>query len=69
VKRALPFGFSHPANICFCLLSMTLLVCQSKVITGVFPAERDWYDVLDFPDFVSQDFTLANMTDSLSLIK
>jgi hypothetical protein len=48
---------------------MALLVCQSKVITGVFPAERDWYDMLDFPDFVSQDFTLANMTDSLSLIE
>jgi len=48
---------------------MALLVCQSKVITGVFSAERDWYDMLDFPDFVSQDFTLANMTDSLSLIK
>jgi len=69
VKRALPFGFSHPANICFCLLSMALLVCQSKVITGVFPAERDWYDVLDFPVFAHQDFTLANMTESRVFIE
>jgi len=44
-------------------------VSWSEVITLVFSSERDRYDMLDFPLFVAQDFTLANMTDAVVLLE
>ena len=44
---------------------MTGDVSRSEVIATVFSAERERYDVFDFPAFVAQDFTLANMTDAV----
>ena len=37
-------------------------VSRSEVITTVFSAERERYDVFDFPAFVAQDFIFAYMT-------
>jgi hypothetical protein len=62
VKSTLSFGFRKPPNIFFCFPAMTGDVSQSEVITLVFSAERERYDVFDFPAFMAQDFTLANMT-------
>lgn len=69
VKSALSFGFRKPPNILFCFPAMTGLVSRSEVTTLVFSAERDRYDVFDFPLFVAQDFTLANMTDAVVLLE
>ena len=62
VKSALSFGFRKPPNIRLCFPAMTGLVSRSEVIATVFSAERERYDVFDFPAFMAQDFTLANMT-------
>ena len=62
VKSTLSFGFRKPPNIFFCFPAMAGLVSQSEVITLVFSAERERYDVFNFPAFMAQDFTLANMT-------
>jgi len=62
VKSVLSFGFRKPPNILFCFPAMAGDVSQSEVIATIFSAERDRYDMLDFPTFVAQDFTLANMT-------
>ena len=48
---------------------MTGLVSRSEVIATIFSAERERYDVFDFPAFVAQDFTLANMTDAVVLLE
>jgi len=62
VKSVLSFGFRKPPNILFCFPAMAGLVSWSEVIATIFSAERERYDVFDFPAFMAQDFTLANMT-------
>jgi hypothetical protein len=62
VKSVLSFGFRKPPNILFCFPAMAGLVSWSEVIATIFSAERERYDVFDFPAFVAQDLTLANMT-------
>jgi hypothetical protein len=69
VKSALSFGFRKPPNILFRFPAMTGLVSRSEVIATIFSAERERYDVFDFPAFVAQDFTLANMTDAVVLLE
>ena len=69
VKSALSFGFRKPPNILFCFPAMAGLVSRSEVIATVFSAERERYDVFDFPTLRDQDFTLANMTDAVVLLE
>ena len=69
MKSTLSFGFRKPPNILFCFPAMAGDVSWSEVITLVFSSERDRYDMLDFPLFVAQDFTLANMTDAVVLLE